>query len=372
MVKNNEERSGNNKKITRRSTLKILGGSALGSVASVGVVQGTSTVTIPEHVEGDEVVSTRKVPKPWYEHMRNAEEAVSKAHSRFGEKDGIFFIGLGVSKARFGGTRGFFIDIEETEEYSGGKPDRIDGIPVKFSKAPKNWGKGCTNFELSSVDGGICVTNETDGGWGSNCSRVHFNGNEYMLTARHIFNGTCNDASAIGEVAGQRSSPNSGATHRDIGTIEGEHVKQDWAYYDASLTSESITAEIDDNSSYPIVRGYVARETVKNMASNGETVHNMGTNTGLTSGAVKNIDAYFTYDCANFGYDGVRTHCDFGEGDSGGPTFDYANQGDSAYLVNITTHGYKSNYTGCDGGQVYHQSAGTSADHMAEWGLSFS
>lgn len=288
-MKKNDNRAGNNDTLARRTVLKTAG--SAGAVAGFGI--GTvsadisvDSVEIPELVSDGEVVSYRTVPRQWYEHMRHVERVNRTVQRRYSDEEGVFSIGIAKAPGTYGGKKGLQIKVALTNDFKGEIPDTVDGVPITTQAAPETWGRGCYNFETNDyIQGGEVIQGKNRGTTGC---RIEFNGNLYMITAAHLFWDSCDDAtnnSLIGRVAEQRNEDET--TTRDVGTVEGYDVQEDWAYFDTSLTSATFENYIDENSSYPDVNGYVHRDTLKAMEDDSsDTVYQMGTTTGKTKGHI--------------------------------------------------------------------------------------
>lgn len=99
-------------------------------------------------------------------------------------------------------------------------------------------------------------------------------------------------------------------------------------------------------------------------------LNNMGVNTGKTNGRVASVNYEESLTCTTFdGGHGVYTWVDFGEGDSGGPTYWY--DGEYAWITNITTDYYYTYDSGCNGGSIGTDSCGTGAYRISDYGYSF-
>lgn len=99
---------------------------------------------------------------------------------------------------------------------------------------------------------------------------------------------------------------------------------------------------------------------------------NMGVNTGRTSGRLAALNYETTFNCGTYdGGHGVYTWCDFGQGDSGGPTFFYLNP-TTVYMISVTQNRYWDHRTGCRGGKVGADSCGTGAYRLNNrYGITF-
>lgn len=337
-----------------------------------------SVVEIPKYVQGDTVVEFNTVPADWYEHLSHARRANRDAQAALGDIEGVVGIGLGRDSATFGGKNGLQVRVLAKDEVPGSHiPTEIRDIPVARIRAPEKYGPGaCTNVtDDMTVYGGEAFSSDDPSGMGSTSCRVYRNGAKEMLTCAHVFwaDGNCKGVSSsdlIGRVAQQFDGDGNESNNTHYGEVVAANKTGDWLTFDDSLDSDTYFHEyIDNNDGGIAVKGYVARDTLSDWASSEDhIVRSMGATSGRTSGAVAAIDWATTGNCTDLNGDGVYTYCNFGQGDSGGPTYDVS--GGVAYMVSCTSYGYY-NVDSCGGNTIYNDSAGVSGDHLSQSGLEF-
>lgn len=361
---------------TRRSVLKGLGASTIGLSGMTSFAKGSSpaTIQVPKLVSGDKVYEYMTVEKDWYQHTQHATEARDRFSKANSEVPGVFSISLVRSSKKYGGHNGLKIHVQtENSEAAKALSSEFEEIPVTFGSKPEKHGRACTNAENNtSIQGGELVGCKETGARGSICAPVYYNGNHQLLHCAHVFWDQCsdNESNLEGRTADVRDL-NGNTT--DIGTVEEADMNGDFVRIDpySDVSPQDI---IDDNDGLVPIRGSVTKVTLdrwlSDAKSNRPMLYQMGVNTGRTSGRLAALNYEENPSCTNFdnGH-GVYTWADFGEGDSGGPT--YWDDGEDAWMVNITTNYYYTHDWGCNGGSIGTDSCGTGAYHLSDKGYEF-
>jgi len=377
---------------TRRSILKAGGATALGGSSMVSVVRGlsSSTVKIPRYISGDEVTEHLEVPKDWNQQRLHASKVLNENRDRFEEIPGVRGTELGglprensekyttlstptetdtstPSTGEYGEYDPLRIYALTGERYEvGALPSEKDGITITTEPAPGG-GPGCsgpgssdncTNHESGDVIQGGEDVGRTGFGDGTACCKVVFNGNESLLHCGHVFWTDCDDANS-----GGLENRDAEAEGERIGEVEEIDVNGDFSIIDNDFGGDYKWV-IDDNNSFPAVNGIVSQSTIHAYAggdSPNPCVNQMGCTTGRTVGHVYRAESSYTPNtpCTNLRNEGVRTRCNFGQGDSGGPTYEVTNNG--AKLISVTSYYTSFSETVCGGNERGPQSTGISA-----------
>jgi hypothetical protein len=361
---------------TRRSVLKGIGAAAIGINGMTTFAKGSSpsTIQVPKLVSGEEVYEYMTVEKDWYQHTQHATEARNRFKKVNADVPGIFSTSLIRSSKKYGGHNGLKIHVQMEESATpNALPSEFDGIPIAFGSKPEKHGLGCTNAENNtSIQGGELVGCPEANSYGSVCAPIHYNGNQQLLHCAHVFWDQCSDnaSNLEGRTADVRDF---NGNRTDIGTVKHADMNGDFVrikpYSDVSPRDK-----IDDNAGHIPIRGSVTKATLDRWLSKSKSdrpmLYQMGVNTGRTSGRLAALNYEENPSCTNFdnGH-GVYTWADFGQGDSGGPT--YWDDGEYAWMVNITTNYYYAYKQGCNDGWVGTDSCGTGAYRLNDYGYTF-
>lgn len=305
---------------------------------------GDDTVKLPKFVSGGEPLEYFEAPRQWDEHRKNAKRVQSEVIDEYADDRGVYGVGLTRSPKTYGGKNGLGVELIVDESYEN------DSIPAEISRVPittevgkpgkpgdcdlSGGGSNCVNEETdTTVNPGERVSGtEASGTAGMKMTDSY--GYEYLLTVAHLFRTDCpTDVNGEGAyVDGTK-----------IGWVSQSNSVDDWAVI--NLNSDGDTnGWIDDNYNYPTCKGVVSEATLQEWESrwksNRPCLYQMGCTTGKTTGRLKHANFSETTFNACVDYnsdgsaDGVYTYCDFGDGDSGGPTW-HSKNGD-AYLVSTT------------------------------------
>lgn len=360
------------RQIDRRGALGLLGASLVPTVGRVSDDGGT--VRLPTLASPDGVERWRHVPAAWNEHRLRAQRARRRVANRLLGTLGVVDVGLRAGSERYGGRRGFAIDVGVRDDIPGGNgggasgaasavaaevPARVDGVPVETSSRADRPAALCHRHEYDAVAGGLRVGDGPNGPVGSTGWPVRHEGRRRLLSADHVFDGEAvygdesdGELQRIGRVASRESSTDTAVleTNRTVDNeIRGEYDTYEIAGW---VTESGIATRVTDPFD-----GY----------------RTMGTVTGETTGGLGryHVDAGYHPKLPSFDGHGVRGSAAAAPGDSGGVAFTLED-GD-AYLLSLVTHGDPSAGRGtpadnCASATAYRVSLGTAAYHLDDSG----
>lgn len=379
----NEDKSNSNG-INRRDALKKGGVlvSALTIGASPVLGRGADTVKLPKYVSGGEAVEYFSVPRQWDEHRKIAKSVQGEVIDKYAGDKGVYGVGLTRSTKTYGGKNGLGVELLVDEAYENPAiPSEISGIPVTTEVGYPGQLGGCT----LSGGGTNCVNKEGDTtvNPGERVTGTNYAGtaamkmtdsssNEYLLAVAHLFR---DSGSCPTDVNGEAAYTADG---NKIGTVSSSNSVDDWAVIDLNSNADT-TAQIDDNDNYPTCTDAVSEATLQDWESRSKSnrpcLYQMGCTTGKTTGRLKyaNFSETTFNSCVDYNSDGsadgVYTYCDFGQGDSGGPTWHM--DGGDAHLVSTTALYHYYVGTICSGNDYGADSSGMGAYAIeTETGLS--
>lgn len=364
------------RRIGRRDALGLLGASLVPTVGRVGDDGGT--VRLPTLASPDGVERWRHVPAAWNEHRLRAQRARSRVADRLLGTPGVVDVGLRAGTERYGGRRGFAIDVgvrgdegaggggEHGREASGvasavaaDVPGRVDGVPVETTSRVDSPAALCHRHEYDAVAGGLRVGDGPDGPVGSTGWPVRHEGERRLLSADHVFD----DETVYGDES-------DGELQR-IGRVASRESPTDTAVLETDRTVDNeIRGEYD---TYEIA-GWVTESGVATRVTDPfDGYRTMGTVTGETTGGLGkyHVDAGYHSELPSFDGHGVRGSAAAAPGDSGGVAFTL--EGGDAYLLSLVTHGDPSAGRGtptdnCANATAYRVSLGTAAYHLDDSG----
>ena len=314
---------------SKRDFLKTVGTVGATGIIGTGVVGATvRKKRVPKYVRGDEIIQTMKVPQPWLAQDDKAEAAVEALNRTHFGKDGVLETGLVRSEQTFGGWNGFDIEVvvDETQPIPS-LPDEVSGVTVRVEKQnpEERRQQACKNIDdYYNYKEGVNIFDSESGSRhaGTSGYRATKNGNEYMITAAHTFQSTCDVVE--GQATYQYSS--------QIGNIQGGDVEADFVATDGSSLSGSIVNKVlEPDGTTRNISGSASEEEIDRRVSDyfdGYT--KLGITTGKTTGGLgkKNITKS---SCNDLHGEGIRGSSDGANGDSGGPYYSVEN-GDAFIL----------------------------------------
>lgn len=341
---------------TRRGALRALGAGAFLGSDLLGAVRGANPkmVDVPELLSGNTVVEYMEVPEDWLQHRNHAREAKRNLLDRIGDRPYVFDLGLTGGDATYGGATGFKIRVRVTDTTKASAlPDRVDEIPVAVEPTPESHGfGGCHNAnDEEYAAGGEAVGWEGHGFGTATTGVIHENKSEtHLLHCAHVFWSDCDDAKSGGLEGRDAYRGTSFTDTTSIGQVTGSwDRKGDYAVIEPDGDS-TFYRYIDENDDYPDVVGCLSENKIDWLGSNDddEPILKMGVTNGKNYGDVVASDVSFTFTCINFRDEGVEATTDFGNGDSGGPTYLLRN-GD-AYISHVSSYRYydRGAVDGCD------------------------
>lgn len=323
--------------------MKMFSGIAAGvsGYTHLGVVRGSDYVEIATVINRKGIVETKEVPKSWYEHVNNSKKALKQRKSELLNLPGVKGVGRTQSKEEYGGKSGSELTVHVSKKGVGGPlPEEVNGLSVNVKETPPMGTRACYNDEnYEEIKGGTSM----EFGAGTNGVMVTEGGEEYMLTAAHIFylsdDGDCED------VEGDTYYQNS----RHVGEVHKQHPEEDVVLCDNSEEpsvefSDYIKREDDDGLGI----GHYTEIGVDELMSGDYEVEQMGIHTGETKGEI--TDMHIEYDaededdvsdCISFQGHGVKVEEVNGYishlGDSGGPI--YRDVGGGFYVISMLSIG---------------------------------
>jgi hypothetical protein len=213
------------------------------------------------------------------------------------------------------------------------------------------------------MPGGVEINDEEDGAAATSCGRVYSNSADeyYMMTAAHLFQDNCN--SMAGKGAYQHLDS------RDIGSVEGGNVKDDFALVgDSSFTINFTNEVMVQNDVRAQIDG--AATNYEYYMDNYTTIEKTGISSGYNDGYMqkKNTGGL---DCITLHDKGVQISANQADGDSGGPMYVRFTESGSEKvgIVGIATLGFDQLSTTCNGRTEYAHARGFSSDGMNDYGL---
>jgi len=351
-----------NPNISRRKAIK-----ATATVSSLpflsqpvlGETTQSETVDIPVVKHRGKVVHSKEFPKEWKEEIDNVRGTYDEVKKTWADIKGVKEVNRVRSDEEVNGRNLTQLNVEIVEEeYEGGIPDEVNGVPVQISEwnEPKLGGACENNQDYSDIPGGV-VNGTGSGSWGTACCRI-WDGDKYtLMTAYHIFSDSCGD-SVMNEVIHQHG--------QEVGPIDTQLADGDFVLAKDNSSSVSLSQDVMTQNGRVPMKGAVT--DLDALMSDYEGVQSTGCSTGYTSGYV---DAYpiTGSGCYDFNDEGVRTTCESAQGDSGGPTYYYYQHNDTEYraLVHQLTYlkGSDTNDdVGCNNNDIYTKRNGISGKYL--------
>lgn len=308
--------------VSRRSFMGAVGSAAI--FGGTAFARGIDTVEIPYIKSGDEVLVRKEVPKPWYQQVQRSKDAQERAFTKFANEAGVAGVSLARGKDTFGGKPGHRIRLHvDPDEFNGAVPDQVNDVDVETAEARDEHLQSCVHYDdFSDVQGGITTEAywEENGeeylGYGTTCLRVEIEGDDdntqYMLTAHHLWPDNCTQVS--NEWALQNGS--------ELGGVADSDVETDIALIQRTNSNKSFEGGINDETFNWDVSGYYTESSVSDMMSEGrDDLRSMGVTTGVTKGAIEDMNYYNSNSCITWQGEGVVLDASSAEGDSGGPMY---------------------------------------------------
>lgn len=329
--------------------------------------------------DADGVAKTKRVPVSWKRNVDMARRVQSNLQNDLATANGVVDVRRTRSEGTFDGRNGLQLTVEvDPDRLQRDIPTEVNGIPVETTEHVLGEPLGCGGFtdNINPAKGGIACdgdTNDDPSGQGTLCLGVDMDSNsadDLVLTAAHLFSDDCSSDLEGTDLA-------QGGNH--YGTVDDWDHSADWAVVDGddgTFGEESAGKIKDENGVWPVNAWYTkyGLDDLNSNPDDNNTVHAMGTSTGLTSGEVTGTGSSKAED-ACFDYDGkgVETDINAAQGDSGGPIYTYNDNGDKAVMVSLINYGYTDvDMIGCRGTYVveYTNSIGTAFYYIKnKWGI---
>lgn len=331
---------GSSRLLTRRRALGLLGAGAAGLLAT-GRPGRDATTEIATVAWRDRALETVAVPTAWYERERRARTALAAARERFADAVGVAAVTLGSAGEAVAGLPTSSVDVHVAPEADDpGVPEAVEGVPGRVVEAvtpafldgdggdAESGADADTDTDAGPAPvGGAATLRAPDGATATATGAVDWQGERYLLTCAHLFQGP--DGGCDG-VVGTAVRDGDGAR---IGEVATADLAQDWALVavDDGVRTRSAVAGVDAE-----VCGRVTTDGLQYLKARGIEVHKRGHATPERRGTVENIGV-------------VHGGCDLGdglagdgyvavdvpgvEGDSGGPVYHRFAYNGRAYLA---------------------------------------
>jgi hypothetical protein len=332
---------------TRRNALSAGGVLGLTALTGIPVVNGESMVELPKVVRGDEVIETFRVPRSWHDHTNQADRIRSELREKYNQYEWFSYIGQGADDNRMFGELSAHQITVYTESAEGQDsnipkeaidliPDEVDGVNISIDEAKKRTPDNhyedeptCTE-ENDSYD---CVPG------GSKFATCHSTGciadDDHIIASAHGFFDSCDE-----DIEGD--SAYSGSYSNKIGEIVDYDRKLDVSKIDSSGEVDGINNSIANDSNVDVV-GAATENFVDSLISNYDSVFQMGSTTGRTSGYLDEKVSRETRPCREEAVTQLSLTPEAAGGDSGGPHY-HVNDYDNAAILAI--HNSHSHYSG--------------------------
>jgi len=289
MRRNDDEEANQQHRINRRRALKSVGIAATGLVAPVGVSGAASedSERVPAATSQGEVIEWVEVPRDWQAHLQHAKKANRSFKDEILQHEDIVGIGLEGAPELYGGKRGFQISVSVSPEFDGDLPTHYQGVPVESEVVTHLEQSNCPyndSYE-DPVPGGVTMEGDS-GGVGTTCCKAKYNGNEYIMTAAHLFQDS--DCSGV-DLLDTAYQP---YYSTKMGVLDAYDLDRDVALVNYSSYRSDAAAEIagDSNNTYPI-RGVASETGIASRVSDPyDSYRKMGKSTGETTGGLIKMD----------------------------------------------------------------------------------
>lgn len=322
-------------RMNRRSILRGLGAGGLGlfGIRPAGAARPNATIEIDQvktkGPNGEEkVISTRKVPRRWYNQMKRARRVNNQLQNRFISVDGVLSVGVTALEENVAGRPRHGIEIKiEGESINPSIPRNAGGVPIVVRKnarrgafqthascdnPPSNY-----NRTYDPISAGVVTEPHFDSLEGDNCSygtvccRVNKDSSsDYVLTARHLWNCALDDSEIEGRSVYQ---------HGDwIGTVSDAWLEHDAAVVSLSSSRSASLDVVDDPNGYPLF-GYVTKNEMGWLL--GTTVQCRGVTSGAVTATPTDYETTRSTVCGTLENQVEYDRLNEGDGDSGGPYF---------------------------------------------------
>lgn len=355
MAEKNNPRSDSEKGIesSRRKYLKGIGitGVGMAGYAAQSSASSNDTTEIVTLRDSDGPVETEKVSTEWWEQVQTARKVRDGLEKRYEDENDIVLVGLTVGERSIGGklmkqvrvgTRGPSTNVNIPEE--------VDGVSIVVENDVSMDWEACYLNNYDPAKGGVALN--SDYGGGSACCAAYKDGNQYMMSARHVFldsgNG-CDNTEAQGEPMYQ--------VEDYFGDVSDEYLEHDSVFV-TPASDEGVSDGIV-NESAPI-EGWVTQSGLDSFSSDGTTVKGRF---AASCTATAQIDSYDnTYSCSNNALltELVELDGDYTQGgDSGGIIYFVSDKG-NAFVVNLHSGDLVDNHSSGAAAYAIHEYQGYS------------
>ncbi len=328
------------------STAASAGGFA---VLGSGVVRGQPPMKrVPKYIRGGEVIQWMKVPRAWLEQDDHAGKVKDQLVANLAGSEAVVAHSLVRSDRTYGGKNGFDIKIYLDRTLpTPDVPEEVSGVRVRTQEVPPDHfvHAGCYNDgNFSNYKGGMYISDNSTfpDTYGTAGYPVSKDGNDYMLTAQHVFD-DCNWA----------EWDNTCQKSDFLGYIKKGSVTGDYVATNAAASGTSIVNKIrEPDGTVRTVSGAASEKQISNRCSDPfDGYTQVGVTTGATTGGIKDKDLG-TSGCNDLRDEAFLGGADGAPGDSGGPMYSVEN-GDAFILGHLSgISKKKKNMTTCGGDSV--------------------
>lgn len=282
---------------------------------------------------GDEPKATREVPQQWYSEVLRSRRVTDAIREKFGDEEWLVGVQRPPTSDTVGGMAVPGVTAKATDVATARRklPDTVEGVDINVEKGdepePASW---CNTTSYNCVHGGSFLKVEDYAGdivWHSAGTLAYYNGNPYLMTCSHGFNGDTCSYDISNNTVWQGS--------QYVGNVATWDYSQDWALVAEAGGSEiaGFSNTILYSGGYPIY-GYTTRDGIDYVTSNNITLYKYGARTCETTGT-SNGEHWWTkcYDDEPW----VHTTNNIEKGDSGSPNYWYYEENGQTYLAIIGT-----------------------------------
>jgi len=335
-------------KLTRRSTLRSIGGGiALSSVPVTGLRE-EDKVRITTVKVGTRPREQKKVPKKWWTREQTAIAVQNKLRDRYGTRlpqqegtAGINGIGLSTLDERISGRKVSSVKIYTDPQELGSVafPNEMNGIPIETEETQFAEPNDCNTGDFDYVPGGVAVSGDKTG---TSTCQVEYDGNSYIMTAYHLYG--CGSSSPKGEKLHQSG--------QYVGDVETSDIVQDWVIVNHADNSQVDGFDDSIADQAGSVAGRVTKEGLLDLKSNDTPVYMQGKTRCEEDGKVTEVDKAVTTCHEWTGQHYVELSTPTDNGDSGAPHFHDYTFNQNRYLAIIAPH-YGGESVGCAAYKIY-------------------
>ncbi|WP_254547242.1 hypothetical protein [Halomarina pelagica] len=219
------------------------------------------------------------IPADWYNDFRHATDVKDRVGHRFSQKNGVVSVGVIPGDAGGENSRISVRIVEDKYHRTASElPDHVDGVEVVPRKSGVPRPTSCSlddlrNWTNTYIYGGFLVKGDSsERGYGTVSCTGYKNGNSYIITSQHIFNGSDNVGKKLRKADGTL-----------IGEVRYDRCKEDFAATD--ITNGFGYARAIWDSGYNGIRGNFSYDGLGDLRRNGARPQKVGQRTCRTTTA---------------------------------------------------------------------------------------